>query len=321
MRFLPLILSTCILAACGGGGGANSGTATLTPTQKAYESVMLSPNVGYSFASKLPTTATPVDGHYYYDSAASLPKSPLSNGTQRVSGEAFASLASTLDVPSDASSNSALWFVVSGQFHQAASPAVYDVSYPGADVVMSALSADKKTVLYSSLLVQATEMPLSGKIVPSAIPDHHAIPNEIWTNSSLSKANASWQSNSAYLSMDVRYKDDWNIVYSNAKDGNKPLLFQSGTTIQQLIDGDKLVVLDVHYNLTNGKTQTVAGVKAYVANDPVTYSTTYPIYAAFYEMEGNVYAGARYQVTSVDRQSLTVYNKAARASIVAALTF
>ena len=121
--------------------------------------------------------------------------------------------------------------------------------------------------------------------------------------------------------MDVRYKDDWNIVYSNAKDGNNPLLFQSGTTIQQLIDEDKLVVLGVHYNLTNGKLQTISDVKAYVANSSVSYSTTYPIYDAFYEMDGNVYAGARYQVTSVNRQSITVYNKAARDSIVAALTF
>lgn len=321
MRFLPLILSTCILAACGGGGGFNGGTATLTPTQKAYESVMLSPNVGYSFASQLPEVGKPSDKDYYYDSAASLPKSPLSNGTQRVSGEAFASLASTLPVPADASSNTAFWYVASGKFQQAASPAVYDVSYPGADVVMSALSADKKTVLYSSLLVQATEMPLSGKIVPSKTILHHAIPMAIWLNNDLSKVDALWQSSSAYLSMDVRYKDDWNIVYSNAKDGNKPLLFQSGTTIQQLINEDKLVVLGIHYNLTNGTLQTISDVKAYVANSSVSYSTTYPIYDAFYEMDGNVYAGARYQVTSVNRQSITVYNKAARDSIVAALTF
>ena len=177
MRFLPLILSTCILAACGGGGG-DSGS-KLSMTQATFESLYLSPNKAYSSSSSsLPNQGVPGadSGYYYFDAEASLAKSPLT-GTQRLTQQP-SKLTKTLGLPQYSPLS---WYLADGEFFTSGLQQAADVSYEGGFVTQTSLSEDLKHRLGSGTVTGITVTPLTGLIVSASGSALGLLPSVMYT--------------------------------------------------------------------------------------------------------------------------------------------
>jgi len=319
MRFTSLVLSACVLTACGGGGG--DGGSKLSTTQAAYESMLLSPSAVYESDASLPSDpqqGKPVSGtHYLYDQSTTLSKSPLTNGAQRVSVGAWSTISPSLALPSSVRQR---WTFFNGKRYKLSEQG-REIKYLGGDIVESIVTADGDVISsQTSTLVTAT--PLTGPVA-SAATLFTGIPSALFKNLSLLKSDTTWSAGSAYMNGSWKSNTDNYLVYADDKDPNTLKLIAAGSTIQQLISEQKLLYNgdspSVTYSLNNGsikvKSTVSTGVTTYVANSsfPGEYFRT------FYEFDGNVYAGA------LQKSGVTVpintYNTQARDSIKAALTF
>lgn len=297
----------------------------MSPTQAAYESLFLSPDAAHQSSWSLPSQGYPVSDnpnlqfpYYFYDEAQQMAKSPLT-GTQRSTSNGWANLTTKLSLP--ALSNYSPWTLVDGGFYQAGSPYSVDISYQGSNVVITQLSADNKHNLISATITEATLTALTGPIVTESGKASGLLPPAIYTNTALTKPNASWISGAAYLATKAVATTDFYIVES---DSQGPKAISGGSTIAGLIgtsslkaEGDSTV-----YNTSNGKIKAVQGVQnVYVANAPITVNgVPTNAYRTFYEVNQKVYAGLLGMAGTPVSVS-NYYNKKARESIQAALTF
>lgn len=323
MRFTSLVLSACILTACGGGGG--DGGSQLSATQAAYESMFLSPDAAHQSSWSLPSQGHPVSvdpslqfPYYFYDEAQQVAKSPLT-GTQRSTSTGWANLTTKLSLP--APNNDSPWFLVDGGFYQAGSPYTVDTSYQGSNVVITELSADNKHSLFSVSFTEATLIALTGPIVTASGKASGLLPPEIYTNAALTTPNASWKNGAAYLATKAVLATDTYIVLS---DSQGPKAISGSSTIEGLIGSSSLKAEGdpTSYNKLNGTIKTVQGVQnVYVANDPITVNgVSAGSYRTFYEITQKVYAGVLIKAGTPASLG-NYYNKKARESIQAALTF
>ena len=323
MRFASLVLSACVLTACGGGGG--DGGSQLSATQTAFESFFLSPNKGYSRSSSLPYTGYPRASDYYYDTALSLAKSPLT-GTQRVTSPAPGNLTSTLALPTSPYTS---WYLANGAFYSQGTPSTDDISYAGSEVVDTVLSEDLKHTLFATALTQITVTALTGPLVTEAGSATGVLPSPIYSNLALTKPGAAWADGSAYASFTFRYiTDAYSVSASVTGTGSQasfaPAPIASNTSISALMNQNRLTAYTGAkvYGANDGAITTVDGVKVYVAKLPESSIPGQALrYTAFYEMpDGNVYSGYVTKAGAISTNSGT-YNAQARASIKAALTF
>ena len=323
MRFTSLVLSACILTACGGGGG--DGGSQLSATQAAYESMFLSPDAAHQSSWSLPSQGYPVSvdpslqfPYYFYDEAQQMAKSPLT-GTQRYTSNGWANLTTKLSLP--APNNDSPWFLVDGGFYQAGSPYTVDTSYQGSNVVITELSADNKHSLFSVSFTEATLIALTGPIVTASGKASGLLPPEIYTNAALTTPNASWKNGAAYLATKAVLATDTYIVLS---DSQGPKAISGSSTIEGLIGSSSLKAEGdpTSYNKLNGTIKTVQGVQnVYVANDPITVNgVSAGSYRTFYELNQKVYAGVLIKAGTPASLG-NYYNIKARESIQAALTF
>lgn len=315
MRFASLVLSACVLTACGGGGGGSGGgyVSTLLSGQvvsasTAFDSFFVSPNVNYSVAGfALPASGSPDTGpnaspSYFYDVATLLQQSP-SAGTQRVTEAAPGDLTRTpLGLPTTQPTTT---YFADGAFYKQGSPATNEISYSNGEVVATALSADGLHRLSSLSFVQVNVYSLKGTIVSAKDSAPGLLPERIYTNTSLTTPGAVWGSGAAYVKTTYRFSTDTYIV-------NDETPFRTNTTIQKLIDDKVLSDIPGTLILKNG-------APLYVTNSPQVADgiTSYPV---LYQLNSNVYAGAVVKAGSVLTTSYG-YNAQARASIQAALTF
>ena len=328
MRFLPLILSTCILAACGGGGGDSVGSSKLSTTQATYESLFLSPKKAYrSSSSSLPNQGVPDadSGYYYFDAEASLAKSPLT-GTQRLI-EQPSNLTKTLNLPQYSSLS---WFFADGEFRTNGTQRPSDVSYEGGFVTQTSLSEDLKHNLFSGTITGITVTPLTGLIVSASGSALDLLPSVMYTNTSLTNPNAAWRSGSAYIVANLRFDTDLYIVNASSpstvpgvtSEPSSPVAIATNKTINDLINANTLAAYpnSKKYGAADGKIRNVQGVSVYVATAPSAFTENLSVYEVFYGLNNNVYAGYMVKAGSV-ATSTSGYNAQARASIKAALTF
>jgi len=317
MRFASLVLSACMLTACGGGGGDSGGSgyvSTLLNGQvvsaaTAFDSFFVGSNVAYRATDfALPSTGLPATGpnvipSYFYDVAMSLPASP-SVSTQSVIGAAPANLTTTLALPS--SQPPGTYFFVDGGFYKQGSPATDEFSYSNGEVVETPISEDGKHRLTSISFAQINVNALTGLIVSVKDRAPGLLPDVISTNPALTKPGAVWGAGAAYSSVISRFKVDTYYVDSV----DRP--FRYSTTIAALVINNAV-------NGIPGTLTTIQGVPVFVTNSPLLGSGV-PTYGVLYQLYGNVYSGVLVKA-GASVTSSAGYNAPARASIKAALTF
>lgn len=319
MRFASLVLSACVLTACGGGGG-DSG-AQLSASQAAYESVVLSPNAAYFAQSNLPLSGKPSSGtHYDYDQTRSISKSPLNNGAQLLTFGANTSITASLALPT---TRFRRWVMVGGTAYDVEAQTV-EIKYQGSDIVASTLTKDG-AVLYTETSTLVTTSPLTGALASSADAITGFSPT-LFTNTSLLKTGYNWQTGSLSLTVGLKMNADGYDIYADQSKGYvslTPIANGTGKTIQQMIDSGDLTYSGVTYTLTNGTIKSGdsvnSGVRTYIANAPFFGDATSGFYRTFYERSDGVYAG-QMQKSGATNVS-TYYNAQARKSIVDALDF
>lgn len=317
MRFTSLVLSACVLSACGGGGGSDgtvkyvstlaTGQAVSAPT--AYESAYVSPNATYHpTAIALPASGLPVTGpntvpSFFYDVAMSLPASP-NGATQQATAALPVDLTKTpLGLPQSQYTST---YLADGGFYKQGSPAKDEISYSNGEVVDTPLSEDGKHRLTSVALVQLNLNPLTGTIVSAKDNAPGLLPDEIYTNASLIDQTARWGTGAAYVKVTSRYNTDTYYVYSPSAPA------ASNTTIDTLIANKMLITMP-------GTSTTVQGIPVFVASSAQAGGSV-PTYTTFYQLNGNVYSGAMVRAGSVST-GISGYNVQARDSIKAALKF
>lgn len=319
MRFASLVLSVCVLTACGGGGGeSGSGGdgSKLSASQAAYESLVLSPGAVYEVTASLPLTGLPVSGtHYLYDKSTSLSKSPLTNGPQRLSVSAWSTMNLRLALPSTGQQQWILFNKTPYKFFDQ----VRELKYLGNDMVGSIITTGGD-VIASETSISVNATPLTGVIASAA-----NIPSTLFSNPSLLKSGAVWQSGSAYLNGIWKLNADSYKVYANNSDPEVLKPIATGSTIQQQIDANTLFYNGdsplVKYNLSNGSIKSASavntGVTTFVATSRYFGDEVSGYYRTFYEINGNVYAGSLQKSGALS--ATANYNTQARASIQAAL--
>jgi len=231
--------------------------------------------------------------------------------------------------PLGLSGGSTDWILADGEFYKPTSPVTSEVSYLNGEVVEMVLSEDLKHRLASQAITQLVVTPLTGPIVSAAGQATALLPAEMYTNPALTKSGAVWGSGSAYTTSTARYTTDIYLVYANplgtgTPSNSGPAPFASNTTIATLIGQNRLIdpYNSTVYGANDGTVSMVQGVKVYIASKPQTAASTSTAagYVAFYELNGNVYAGGQAKAGSVVTRSIG-YNAQARGSIQAALTF
>ena len=319
MRFASLVLTACVLTACGGGGDESGGGgdgSKLSASQAAYESLVLSPGAVYEVTSSLPLSGLPVSGtHYLYDKSTSLPKSPLTNGPQRLSVSAWTTINPRLALPSTGLQQ---WIPFNGTTYKLHEQ-VRELKYLGGDMVESII-ATGGAVIASQTSISVTATPLTGVITSAA-----NIPSTLFSNPSLLKTGAVWQPGSAYLNGIWKLNTDSYTVYANNSDPEVLKPIATGSTIQQQINANTLAYIGdspaVKYNRSNGSIKSAnavnTGVVTFVANSPYSGDVDSGYYRTFYEIKGDVYAGALQKSGALS--ATANYNTQARASIQAAL--
>jgi hypothetical protein len=317
MRFASLVLSACVLTACGGGGGGGDGS-KLSASQAAYESLVLSPGAVYQVTSSLPLNGLPVSGtHHLYDKGTSLPKSPLTNGPQRLSVSAWSTINPRLALPSTVLQQWILFNKTPYKFFDQ----VRELKYLGDDMVESIITTGG-AVIASQTSISVTATPLTGALASAA-----NIPSTLFSNPSLLKTGAVWQSGSAYLNGIWKLNADSYSVSANNIDPEVLKPIATGSTIQQQIDANTLSYSGdfpaVKYNLGNGSIKPASavntGVTTFVATSPYFGDVVSGYYRTFYEINGDVYAGSLYKSGAL--VIVANYNTKARESIQAALNF
>ncbi len=317
MRFASLVLTACVLTACGGGGGESGGggyVSTLIGGQvvsapTAFESAHVSPNATYSAtAIALPTSGLPATSpttvpSFFYDVAMSLPASP-NGATQQVTAALPVDLTKTpLGLPQSQYSTT---YLADGGFYKQGSPAKSEISYSNGEVVDTPLSEDGKHRLPSMALVQINVNSLTGTIVSAKDSAPGLLPDEIYTNTSLIDQTARWGTGAAYVKVTARYNTDTYFVNTS------PNTFIPNTTIASLIANKMLITMP-------GNSTTVQGIPVFVASSAVAGGSV-PAYLTFYQLNNNVYGGSMVRAGSVST-GISGYNVQARDSIKAALKF
>jgi len=290
----------------------------LSASQAAYESLVLSPGAVYQVTSSLPLNGLPVSGtHHLYDKSTSLPKSPLTNGPQRLSVSAWSTINPRLALPSTVLQQWILFNKTPYKFFDQ----VRELKYLGDDMVESIITTGG-AVIASQTSVTVTATPLTGALASAA-----NIPSTLFSNPSLLKTGAVWQSGSAYLNGIWKSNADSYTVYANNIDPQVLKPIATGSTIQQQIDANTLSYSGdfpaVKYNLSNGNIKPASavntGVTTFVATSPYSGDVVSGNYRTFYEINGDVYAGSLYKSGAL--AIVANYNTKARESIQAALNF
>jgi len=310
-----------MLTACGGGGG--DGGTQLSASQAAYESLVLSPGAVYQAQSSLPDSqqGKPIRGtHYFSDQSASLLKSPLTNGPQRLSVGAWSTVSPSLDLPASIYQQ---WILFKGTPYQLSQQG-REIKYLGGRVVESILTSGGD-VISSQTLHGWLANPLSGAVASAAdLPA--GIPLKLFSNTTLLKPSVAWLQGAAFLTVIWNLNTDKYLISTVGSDTNVLLPLFEGSTIQQKIDANTLSFAGdtTKYDLNNGSIKLAIGVNTgvttYVANSPLFLGdATSGTYRTFYELGGNVYVG------SVQKSGALIstenYNTKARESIQAALNF
>lgn len=329
----------CTLAACGGGSSTPVVTQTLSADQAIFENLILSPSSSYALNWSLPNSGTPISGtHYLATSHATLAASPLTNGTQKNTNTAYASLASTIGLPANFGVTR---YLRNGQIIAASTPAISAATYSGTSIKIDSLAADGATVLKSGLRSSFSSVPLSG-LVNAAPTDVAHWYNALFFNPALLSTTAQWGTNAGYIKYtETNVGDSYEVLdFTTTTYDASPSPVATGTTIAALMTAGGIVSSadSTTYTLSNGSVSTINGVTTYVAT-AVRPNQTTAKYHTFYELGGNVYSGqlikdgtvlggSSYRET-VSGTTVTNYslnfqirlNKAANDSIQAALTF
>ncbi len=289
-----------MLTACGGGTTSptnSSKTSTppaLSADQTAYQGFALAPNQTYRTDWSLPASGAPVAGtDYLADSFASLPASPATSGTQKVTNSPLASIAGTLPIPAAASAPTR--YVVKGQIVIGSGPAyITNISYQGTGIRNDTLAVDGVTPVQSALRSNVSVVPLTGTVV-SAPADLSQWFNFLYFNPALLSTTATWASNAAYMKYtETEIGDNYTVFdYNGLTTGTTPVPVATGTTIAALMaaGGIGSSTDATTYTLNNGSVTTVNGVTTYVAS-VVRPNRTTSSYHTFYELNGNVYSGS-----------------------------
>jgi hypothetical protein len=340
---LVALLGTVLtLSACGGGsGGAASvpSSPAISETQFTYESFALASNGGLfdlegslDIATNASGTLAVSPASTFFTEQISIPKSP-SGGPQPLT-DTIATVASTLTAPT---SFTAARYMVGGTVYSAAPPSTGQVKYSGDDVETDYYATGSTQIVYSTLSTSYTVTLLTGLI--------EASPTELFNGSDvglitskingqvLYKQGAAWQAPAAYIKVVRQVLGDTLIVSDcTAPATTGPNLTPCSSSVTALSSFFPAVspVNGSTYQLSDGQITTVAGVTAWVANNPVT-STATPVYPVFYQNAGGIYAGVllkngttlqRVSNDGTTTQNFTILlNAAAVSSIKSAITF
>jgi len=310
MRLASLVLTACVLIACGGGGSDGGGgyVSTLAGGQvvsvlTAFDSFYVIPKAGYrATGTALPSSGLPGTGSYFYDVAASMPAS--ASVAQRLTTASPVDLTRTpLGLPQ---SQGASTYFVDGEFYKQSSPATSDISYLNGEVVDTLLSEDRQHRLTSTALVQFNVNSLTGTIASAQVSAPGLLPEQIYTNPSLTTSGAVWGTGAAYGKVTVRFNTDTYYVDSSS------VPVASNITIDTLIANKMLITIP-------GTLTSTQGIPVYVASASQAGGSV-PTYTTFYQLRGNVYSGSMVRAGSVST-GISGYNAEARKSIVDALKF
>jgi hypothetical protein len=284
---------------------------SLSPDQSAFESFSLSPNQcclwTYTFT---PSTGT---FGYFISSCFSLAASPLTNGPQKVTSSAWASVARTLSVPSALPSLTAGRYVVGGKIVVSSSPIyINNISYQGDTVLIDVLATDGATIVYTYRPSNIVITPLVGTVAaaPTALTQ---VMSSLYSNASLLNPAALWGAGAVLATYVSTYINDVYQVLDNgtATVGDAPTPYAANTTISDLITAG---------TLTNGAVSVINGVNTFVSSSPINNAATSP-YRTYYDINGNVYIGYLYKAGTVQSNSINRLNGPAIQSIRSALTF
>ncbi|VWD48426.1 hypothetical protein BLA18110_07434 [Burkholderia lata] len=334
--YAAALTGTLLLAACGGDNGASSTPASnLSTAQQNYESFALAANGGLHYLHAQLSFSTSNSGaasindsaSYFFTEDQSLAQSP-SGGAQLLT-KGLSSVDPSLPVPTLAASR----YVVNGTVVTSTQE---QVSYSGANVLLTDLAADGHTAAMTMMGTNYTVVPLSGVLANSPAELFNgsalgAITNTI-NGTSLYNKQASWQSGAAYLKITRQVAGDTVATGDCAAPSTTGTsLTPCSTTASTLeaffpyasaADGKT-------YNLSDGQIVTLAGVRAWVANAARNAPTTE--YRVFYQYNGQINVGvvirdgttlAITSTGSTTAQNFYILlNSAAVQSVKAAITF
>jgi len=299
-----------------------SGTATVqTPAtsvvlsagQAVFEQFTLAPNAAYlADWVNLPTSGAPVSGtHYLGLNHHSMAASPAVHGPQTLRMSQMATLDPALPLPPTVTVPNR--YLVNGQIVVGSGPYPgwnETITYPGTGVRSDLLAVDGSTIVSSVLIANLVSVPLSGTVA-SAPSDLVNFMGNVFSNASLINPNAIWASGAAYYQCAKVYASDVYYVrdFGPPTTGTTPMPFATGTTLATLI---------ANSTLTGGTASTVNGVPIYVSNTLSPGGLSGPFNTTYYQLNGNVYVGAKFSAGAALRDTVRL-NQAAVLSLQAAL--
>ena len=280
------------------GGSVTSGAATqhLKPSadQQAFEAFAMGSgtyeslwNLNYTGAQATPTN------YLVYDYAV-VTASPLTHGPQTVAQQAPANYTKTLAIPAGIPArvlrNGAI-LVVPG-YQQSAT-----VTYVGSAVQVDELASDNKTVAYSYLRSNYTNVALAGLL--HAAPAELANPyNSVFANAGVLDTTTTWATGAAYDRFTEKNVGDRYNVFdcTGSTTGATPNPCNTGSTLAAAMAAGEVSNSDgVTYHTADGTTSTVGGVPVWVASaarPQASVNASTVEYRVYFELGGNVYTGA-----------------------------
>jgi hypothetical protein len=292
---IGLFISVAIgVSGCGGGGSSSQSTSqkTLSADQAVLESFYMSPNAAYTLNWNLPLSGAPVSTSYFAESHVSMSASPLTNGTQKITGNELSSIAHTLS--SQAVAVVPTRYLINGVIFVNSGPSapINNYSYQGTEVRVDSLAEDGVTTANSNLRSNFSFVPLTGTVASAPSDLAHWL-GTLYLNPSLLNTSTTWESGAGYLKYtNTLTRDTYSVIDSGVPTttGNSPTPFATGTTITTLVNAGGMISDSKTYDMANGSVAVINGVNTYVATNPLSNSAT-TLYRTFYELNGNVYSG------------------------------
>ncbi len=319
-----------LIGACGGGGGGGSASttasgsmpsSTLSASQTAYESAVLSQNGGehYLEGNLLFTISGsgPVisPSSKFFVQNMSIPSSPA-KGAQRF----VVSLTSLADNLANPTLPAPRRWLVDGSVVVAASPQTATVTYEGPNIQVAYLAADGKTVVDSLLLTTVVSTPLSGLI--------GATPTQVFSGSFLGVLTDTINGQTLYSPQSAAVEVDDCVLPVTSGTAVTPCPSTSSqlSTFFPYTDN----ATGITYQFADGQVQTEAGVSMWVSTSNVPNLPT-ASRRIFYQAGGQIYggllmkAGTPYGISPLGggapQDFEIVFNQTAVQSIEAAIAF
>ncbi|HDR9501544.1 hypothetical protein [Burkholderia cepacia] len=332
--YTAALTGTLLLGACGGDGGGASGTSAsnLSAAQQNYESFALAANGGLHYPQAqldLSTSSTGAlsvgPGSYFYTQDQRIAQSPAGGTQSLMLGRS--SIDPVLSVPAPVAQR----YLVNGAIVASMQE---QVSYSGANIRFTELTADGQTVAVTLLGTNYTVVPLSGAISSAPSELFSGSPLGVITNTingtSLYNKQATWQSGAAYMKVTRQVVGDTvltgDCTAPQTTGANVTPCRTTASTLEAFFPhtsaGDNKT-----YNLSDGQIVTLAGVRAWVANSPLNGPTLE--YRVFYQNNGQIDAGALMRdgttlavgSSTAPQNFYITLNSAAVQSVKAAITF